>query len=164
MDAINSWIDCILATVILIGIIEIIVPEGEIRKFVFLVTGVIVSIVIATPVIKLLSDDFSLSDIFSVETMESNFYYIDTLRGTIDRQSKVLEEVFADNVVDRFNKLYMDMELSECKISFLHDSDGKIIEISEISVKCKNRVDYINLLKRRVAEICEVDFSKVRVV
>ena len=126
MEVINAWVDCILATIILIGIVEIIVPEGEIRKFVFLVTGVIASIVIATPVIKMLSNDFSLEEVFSVETVEDNFYYIDTLRSTVDRQSEILEEVFAQNVVDKFNKLYMDMELSECKISFLHDSDGKM--------------------------------------
>ena len=163
MEAINSWINCILATVILIGIVEIIVPEGEIRKFVFLVTGVIASIVIATPVIKMLSSDFSLAEVFSVDTMENNFYYIDTLRSTVDRQSEILEEVFAQNVVDKFNKLYMDMELSECKISFLHDSNGKIIEINEVVVKCERSVDDTALLKKRVAEICEVDIKKVRV-
>lgn len=162
MEAINSWINCILATVILIGIVEIIVPEGEIRKFVFLVTGVIASIVIATPVIKMVSGDFSLAEVFSVE-MEDNFYYIDTLRSTVDRQSEILEEVFAQNVVDKFNKLYMDMELSECKISFLHDSDGKIIEINEVVVNCERSVDDMALLKKRVAEICEVDIKKVRV-
>jgi len=163
MEAINSWVDCILATIILIGIVEIIVPEGEIRKFVFLVTGVIASIVISTPVIKMLSNDFSLEEVFSIEMVEDNFYYIDTLRSTVDRQSEILEEVFAQNVVDKFNKLYMDMELSECKISFSHDSDGKIIEINEVNIKCKKPVDDVALLKKRVAEICEVDIKKVRV-
>ena len=80
MEAISAWINCILATIILIGIIEIIVPEGETRKFVFLITGVITSIVIATPVIKLVSSEFSLEDVFSIDTMENNVYYIDTLR------------------------------------------------------------------------------------
>ena len=163
MEAINAWVDCILATIILIGIVEVIVPEGEVRKFVFLVTGVIASIVIATPVIKVLANDVSLEEIFSVETFEDNFYYIDTLRSTVDRQAEILEEVFASNVVDKFNKLYMDMELSECKIAFSHDSDGKIIEVNSVTVKCKRNVDDIALLKRRVAEICEVDIKKVSV-
>lgn len=163
MEAVNAWINCILATIILIGLIEIIVPEGETRKFVFLITGVIASIVIATPVIKLLSSDFSIEDIFSIDTMEDNFYYIDTLRSTVDRQSEILEEVFAGNVVERFNSIYKDMEISECKISFLHDNDGKITEIKEVDIKCKNSIDDIKLLKRRVADICEVSIEKVRV-
>jgi len=163
MEAINIWIDCILATIILIGIIEIIVPEGEIRRFVFLITGVIVTVVIATPLIKLFSSDFTLKEVFNVDIMEDNFYYVDTLRSTVDRQSEVLEEVFSENVVKRFNDTYMDMEISECKISFLHDKDGKIIEINKVHIKCKNSVDDIYLLKRRIADICEVDVEKVSV-
>lgn len=163
MEIINSWIDCILATIILIGIVEIIVPEGEIRRFVFLVTGVIASIIIATPVIKFLSNDFLLEDIFSINTIEDNFYYIDTLKSTTNRQEEILEEVFSSNVVTEFNRLYMDMELSECKISFSHDSSGKITNIYEVKVKCKRSVDDITLLKKRVAQICEVDYTKVSV-
>jgi len=163
MEAVNTWIDCILATVILIGIIEIIVPEGEMRKFVFLITGVITSIVIATPIIKMLSSDFALEDIFYVENMDNNFYYIDTLRSTVNKQTEILEEVFADNVVQRFNDTYFDMEISECKISFLHDQEGKIIDVREVAVSCKYDVDDITLLKRRIADICEVTIEKVRV-
>ncbi len=163
MEAINIWIDCILATIILIGIIEVIVPEGEIRKFVLLITGVIASAVIATPVIKVLSKDFSLKNIFDVESIDNNFYYIDTLKNAINNQSEILEEVFAGNVVEQFNSTYRDMQIDECKISFLHDKDGKIIEINEVYVKHKNSVDDIRLLKNRVADICEVSIEKVRV-
>jgi len=163
MEAVNAWIDCILATVILIGIIEVIVPEGEIRKFVFLVTGVIVSIVIAVPVIKIFSGDISIKEIFSVETVDNNFYYIDTLRNTVDRQSKILQNVFSDNVTKQFNNKYFDMKISECRITFLHDENGKIIEISEVLVRCEKTIDDIELLKRRVAELCEVSVEKVRV-
>ena len=100
---------------------------------------------------------------FAIDTLEDNFYYIDTLRSTVDRQSEVLEEVFAENVVKRFNDTYMDMEISECKISFSHDESGKIIEIRDVYVECKKSVDDISLLKKRVADICEVDVKKVRV-
>lgn len=161
MEVINSWVNCILATVILIGLVETILPEGETRRFVLLITGVITSIVIATPIFKLFSSDFSYKDVFNVE-IEENFYYIDTLRNTIDRQGEILEEVFADNVIRHFNNTYFDMELSECRISFLRDTSGKIIEVSEVIVKAKNKVDDITLLKKRVATICEVSEKKVR--
>lgn len=163
MERINSWINCILAVIILTGLVEAIVPDGETRKFVLLVMGVISSIVIATPIIKLVSGDFSVASVFDVDIPEDSFYYIDTLRSTVDRQSEILEEIFADNVVTKFNELYQDMEISECKISFLHDMDGKIIEIKEVRVKCSYSVDDISLLKKRVSDICEVSVEKVRV-
>lgn len=164
MEAINAWIECILAIVVLVGIVEIIVPDGEIKKFVFLVTGIVTSIVIAGPILKLISDDFDFNNVFSIDTFEDNFYYIDTLRNTVTEQSEILEEVFATNVVEKFNNLYIDMKISECKISFSHDTDGKITEINEVLVRSERNVDDIGLLKRRIAEICEVDVKKVRVV
>lgn len=163
METINSWVNCILATIILIGIIEIIVPDGETKKFVLLVTGVVTSIIIASPVIKWFSDDFYLEDVFSVNVAEDSFYYIDTLRSTVNRQSEILEEVFADNVVKEFNEKFLDMKISDCRISFLHDADGKIIEISEVFVICEGKIDDVILLRRRVAEICEISIDKVRV-
>jgi len=163
MEAINSWVNCILAVIILVGIIEVIVPEGETRKFVFLVTGVITAVVIATPIIKFFSGDFSLKDVFDEEIIDNNFYYTDTWRSTAKRQAEVLEEVFADNAVRRFNSMYFDMKISECKISFSHDVNGKIIEVKEVSVKCEGSVDDVRLLKQRVADVCEVEVEKVRV-
>ena len=59
MHEISSWAECILATIILVGLVEIIVPEGEMRKFVFLITGIVTSIVIATPIIKIFSKNFN---------------------------------------------------------------------------------------------------------
>jgi len=163
MEFVNAWINCILATIILMGIVELIVPEGETKKFVLLISGIITSIIIATPVIKFFSKDFSLDRVLDVNKAEDNFYYIDTLRNTVKRQGEILEEVFSDNVVREFNNTYFDMELTTCKISFLHDTDGKIIEIKEVSVKCKNSVDDVSLLKKRVSNICEVSVDKVRV-
>lgn len=163
MEAINSWINCILATIILVGIVETIVPDGDTKKFVLLVTGVIVSIVVASPILKIINSDFSIEDIFCVGNMEESFYYIDTLRGTVERQNEILEEVFSENVVDEFNSKYMDMEIEECKISFLHDEEGKIIEIKEVFVRTRSVIDDKKLLVKRVSEICEVDEEKVRV-
>jgi len=163
MEGIYAWINCILATIVLVGIVELIVPEGETKKFVLLISGIITSIIIATPVIKIFSKDFSLESVLDINIAEDNFYYIDTLRSTVKRQGEVLENVFSDNVVREFNNTYFDMELESCKISFLHDADGKIIEVKEVTVKCKNTVDDVSLLKKRVSNICEVSINKVRV-
>lgn len=164
MDFINGWVNCILSTIILIGLVETIIPEGENKKFVLLVTGVIASFVIVSPVLKLISKDFSIEDMFEVNVIEDDFFYISTLNSAVERQSEVLEEVFSENVVSKFNAVYADMELKECKIVFLHDEAGKIIEIKEVVVSCLYKVDDIALLKQRVADICEVEVEKVRVI
>lgn len=163
MEDIKNWINCILIVVVIIGIIEIIVPEGETKKFVFLITQVTVSIVIALPVLKFFKSDFSFEDIFCINYIEESSFYLDTLRSTVDRQTNMLESVYSENIVREFNLKYPDMELATCKISFIRDLDGKIIDINLIEVTSKNKIDDVNLLKSRVCVMCEVDKSKVKV-
>ena len=163
MEDIKNWVNCILIVVVIIGIIEIIVPEGETKKFVFLITQVTVSIVIALPVLKFFKSDFDFEDVFNINYIEENSFYLDTLRSTVDIQTNMLESVYSENIVKEFNLKYPDMELSTCRISFIRDLDGKIVDISLIEVSCKNKIDDVSLLKSRVSIMCEVDKSKVKV-
>ena len=55
------------------------------------------------------------------------------------------------------------MQISSCKIHFLRDDEGKIKEINLVEVSSKLRIDDKELLKKRVAEICEVSKEKVSV-
>ena len=159
----KNWVNCILIVMVIVGIIEIIVPEGETKKFVFLITQVVVSIVIALPILKVFKSDFCFENVFRIDYIEENSFYLDTLRSTVDRQTNMLETVYSQNIVKEFNLKYPDMELDTCIISFLRVLEGKIIDIDLIEVTSKNKIDNVNLLKLRVASICEVDKSKVKV-
>lgn len=163
MEAIKNWVNCILIIVIMIGVIEVIVPEGETKKFVFLITQVTVSIVIAVPVLKFFKSDFAFEDVFNIEYIEESSFYIDTLRSTVDRQTKMLESIYSDNVIKQFNLMYPDMKIKECRIDFTRDLEGKIVEINLVEVVCEEKRDDTELIKSRVARICEVDSKKVRV-
>lgn len=159
----KNWVNCILIITVMVGIIEVIVPEGETKKFVFLITRISVSIVIALPILKLVKSDFAFEDVFNIKYIEENSFYVDTLRSTVERQSSMLESVYSVNVVNTFNSTYKDMQISSCKIHFLCDDDGKIKEINLVEVSSKLRIDDKELLKKRVAELCEVSKEKVSV-
>lgn len=159
----KNWVNCILIITVMVGIIEVIVPEGETKKFVFLITRISVSIVIALPILKLVKSDFAFEDVFNIKYIEENSFYVDTLRSTVERQSSMLESVYSVNVVNTFNLTYKDMQISSCKIHFLCDDDGKIKEINLVEVSSKLRIDDKELLKKRVAELCEVSKEKVSV-
>lgn len=163
MEEIKNWVNCILIVVVIVGIIEVLVPEGETKKFVFLIMQVTVSVVIALPVLKFFKKDFSFEDVFNFEYINENNFYVDTFRGTIDRQANMLENVYSDNVVKTFNDKYPEVKLTDCIINFTRDLEGKIVEINYIEVVCEKKIDDMDLIRERVAKICEVDKEKVRV-
>lgn len=163
MEAIKNWLECIVVIIVIIGIIEVIVPEGEMKRFVLLITQITISIVIAIPILKFFKSDISIEELFNVSYIEENDFYISALKNSLDKHVNILETVYSENIIKEFNLRYHDMQISECEISFTKDINGKIIEINLIEVTSEVKVDDVNLLKSRVSKLCEVDKSKVRV-
>lgn len=163
MDMVREWVNLLIVATVLMGIIEIIVPEGETRRFVFLITQVAITVIIATPVLKFINSDFSFEDVFSMKYIEEDDFYIDTLRAAVDRQTVMLESVYSESIVNEFNSTYDDMKITGCKISFERDVDGKIINISSVEIFVDGMMDNRELLIERIAKICEVEKSRVKV-
>ena len=79
MEMIQNWSNCILLTIIISSVLEFITPEGETRKFVYLMIGIVTSILIVSPVIEVLKGDFDLETVFNLSNIEDNSYYMETL-------------------------------------------------------------------------------------
>lgn len=68
MDFFNSWLQGIIIAVIISTIIEMILPNGNSKKYIKVVLGVYVVFNIITPVAnKLINSDFELSTILNIE-------------------------------------------------------------------------------------------------
>ena len=83
MEAIKNWMECIIVVIVMIGIIEIIVSEGETKKFVLLITQITISIVIALPILKFFQSDISVDELFNVNYLEESDFYISEKDGNI---------------------------------------------------------------------------------
>jgi stage III sporulation protein AF len=127
MDFARNWSSCIMITAILITIVEMIVPEGEIKKVVILITGIIASITMATPVISFITDDFDLSQILKVEDYISDIEYSSSHNDLISSQVNMLEKEYSENILKTFNENYPNESIDSCRVTFIRNTEGKII-------------------------------------
>ena len=82
MNWISDWIQGIIIAVVIGTIIEMILPDGNCKKYVKVVIGVYILFSIISPVItKITGNEFRDSDIFDIDT------YIET--STHESQTKV---------------------------------------------------------------------------
>ena len=107
MEWVNSWIQGIIIAVIISTIIEMILPQGNCKKYIKVVIGVYILFTIVSPVItKLSGNNFSLSNIIDldeyVQASSSNTQeelelsqeeqikniYIDSLKGDMTEKIK----------------------------------------------------------------------------
>lgn len=156
MEQIIEWTNCIISVTILFTIVELVIPEGSQKKTILMITGIMTTIAIATPVIKLFSDGFEISEVFNIEEFISDSKI--STDDIFEKQVEELEKTYSEKIVDSFNQKYSDSKLDECKVFFDKDIYGKIIEIERVEVVTQASNEK---MRTRISEIAEVSEDKI---
>lgn len=159
MQYIIEWTNCIISVTILFTIVELIIPDGSQKKTILMVTGIMTTIAIATPVIELFTKDFKMSEVFNIEE-----YFVDSEVSTdeiVQKQVEQLEKTYSENILKTFNDTYPEMKIDECRVFFGKDIYGKIEKIDRLEVI--TQVDNAKM-KEKLAQIAEIDKDKIIVL
>lgn len=84
MEFISNWVKNIVYIIIFIVFLEIILPNNSMRKYVKVVAGLLVMVVILTPFTQLFNRHFNLQDVMSK-------YYVDMNQIDVKNQNHLLE-------------------------------------------------------------------------
>jgi len=94
---IRDWILNIVTLVLFIVLVEMLVPTGKMKKYVSLITGIVLVIAIISPFLEIFGSKFELTDL---QTANSNF--LD--RKEIEKDGKILEEEQMKQITDVYRK------------------------------------------------------------
>ena len=72
INLIHNWCEGIIIAIILSVIIELLVPDGNNKKYVKIVIGIYIIFVIINPILELINYDFEFGNIFNIETEETS--------------------------------------------------------------------------------------------
>lgn len=102
MEFLNSWLQGIMVAVIITTIIEMILPNGNSKKYIKVVLGVYVVFTIITPVVnQFVKSDFELSSILNIEeyTKKMEAYEVDTKNINIEEANQQnIKEIYQTNL------------------------------------------------------------------
>lgn len=131
MEFLNTWLQGIIISVVIATIVEMILPEGNNKKYVKIVLGVYVVFNIITPIInKLTQNNFEISSIINIEKYTKQFETYEVDSKNID-----IENVNKTNIKNIYiNNLKKDMK---AKI----EERGYVVE--NIKIKLEDSEDYI---------------------
>lgn len=109
IDFISSWAQGLIVAVIIATIIEILLPEGNSKKFIKIVIGVFVLFQIISPVVQALGNNRSgnLSDILQIEKYQNQLAeYENQSTNLASTNEKTTREIYLNNVkTDMTSKL-----------------------------------------------------------
>lgn len=122
MDWISNWAGGIIVAVIIGTIIEMILPEGNSKKYIKLVIGIYVLFTIVSPIItKFTGNTFEVSDVFEIDT------YIEEANKAAKSSNQVLS-----NNEDNILSVYLSGIKSDMKAKI--EEKGYVVNSIDVSI------------------------------
>ena len=156
----NFCITVIVAVIISVCA-EMLLPEGNIKKYAKLVIGLIIVIVILNPIIRLKNIDLKKHEYtFSLENIKCG------ASDLSEMQKSQVQKLFVESIVDEISKEIIknnpEIEKNKLKIKIVLDEDKKIdkIEICQIIISYPN-IQKLKKVKLAIHQICGIDQKNV---
>lgn len=157
MNYLTSWIQGIIVAVVIATIIEMILPDGNSKKYIKIVIGIYIIFNIITPIIdKFAGTEFSLDSIIDISKyeQEKSLYEIDTNKLENNNQSNV-KEIYILNlkkdikakIEDKgymVNSVYVDVEDND---EYTIKNIKLVVHKKESNKEENNQVNSINVEK-----------------
>ncbi|MEG0127563.1 stage III sporulation protein AF [Clostridium sp.] len=125
IDFFREWIMSVVTTVLFITIVELILPDNPIKKYVKIGTGLLIMIVVLTPIFKVIHNDFNVGDMMDKYTASLNNY----------------EKVDSEKAKKQFDKKTIEAFSVSFKTNIkqqIKSQTGKDYEVVSISLKNTN--------------------------
>lgn len=117
----KDWVINIVTLVLFIVLIEMLVPSGRLKKYVGLMTGVVLIIAIINPFVKVMGGKVDLTD---VQAVDSSF--LDRLE--IEKDAKFYKDEQMKQIVEVYRKkIISQIEDSARKINGVSDAKADVI-------------------------------------
>lgn len=131
MDTLRVWIISLISVTIICTVIEKFAPDGSLSKYVKLACGLVVTVVIAGPVIKFLSGDFNIEELAWKD-------YITVSEGEMKDRISRLEEKDSKQLLE----VYRQSLVSDIKARYEGEKEFMISEVDAVLQEDSKSADY----------------------
>lgn len=133
-EFIKEWIINIIVLVLFIVLVEMIIPSGKTRKYINLVTGFILIIVIVNPIIKQFKNGISLESFQLADSAQLQKMEIEHDSSLYNKeQMKQITEVYRQKVIKQLEKSAKETEgVADAKADVIINEDYNSDNFGEI--------------------------------
>lgn len=121
MEIIRQWIITILSVIIFITFLEILLPNSKHRRYINVIVGLLIMLVILKPITGLIQQQFSISDgiiqssnQLEMMTMQNHYKNVDytNKENVIKLYKQQVKEQMLDRLVNQWGHRVHDLEIS----------------------------------------------------
>ena len=143
LEFLSEWVEGIAIAVIIASIFEMILPKGNIKKYVKMILGVYVIFSIISPFVD-------SNALYSFDIDETIDEYTENISNSLDStessSNNDLNEMYVSSFEDEIIELIetQGYEVSECNVDAILDSDDEDAGIKEIYIKLESKTNIDN--------------------
>lgn len=100
---IREWLKDIVVLFVIISLVELIIPKGNMKRYVDFIIGIVIVFTVISPFTKLINFDINFDN--EIEAFSNN---IVTKEGVIEKQNKQIEDLFKNNLASEIKKIVAD--------------------------------------------------------
>ena len=139
MEHLSLWVKSIIIAVVVCGIIEMILPKGNNKKYIKVVIGIYIVFVIVNPVLSMFSDkSISIDNIIDKYEKKINTYNVNRITfDTNEYISKTCKEKIKEDIKSFVNEKGYSVDLID--VDIVLSKDEKYAEISNILIRINKK-------------------------
>lgn len=131
----SNWLKDVAVLFILISIAELVMPKGNMKKYINMIIGLLIIFTIVNPLAKLLKVDFDLSKLVFNYSRE-NYTNSNSQLSIYEEQEKQVEKLYKEKIYKDINDLLIEeteYQVQDMKISLVDNSE-QFGEIQDMSI------------------------------
>ncbi|MGD7051649.1 MULTISPECIES: stage III sporulation protein AF [Bacillaceae] len=136
MSYLTEWITSIILFILLATVVEMLLPSSSMQKYTKLVIGLLLIVVILTPILKLLSTD--MDELFAKMTTHSSYTSKENTENLIEMKKKEIQASHAAYILNKAAVLMKEDVEEE-----LRESYGVTVKDIQIVVKNEDQLTEI---------------------
>lgn len=157
MSGISAWIMSVAGISVLSVLVDLIMPNGQTKKYIKGIFAFVIILVIISPLPSLINKRFSIDDIFQEEISIQNEYIYEINR-------KKIEKIEKDILKDLENEGVRNLELNINANIFTYDLQIDTIFVDLSQVVINENLQHINineLIKSSILKFVSIDCEKI---
>lgn len=167
MDFLNTWLQGIIISVIIVTIIEMILPNGNSKKYIKLVLGVYVVFNIVTPIVnKLSNNNFELSSIINIDKYTEKMQTYEASSQNInmtDANEETIKQLYISNLEKDMKSKLEEKNYVINNIN-IEVEDDKEYTIKNVTIYIeKNKEDSISENENNSIHINEIENINIQI-
>lgn len=159
IEFVKNWIINIVVTIFFIAFIEILLPNSNMKKYINMILGLLIIIVLINPIIKFMNNDINIDREVFYNLQSYNTFKVERETKYIETQNQQIIEVYKEKIereISEFVRDDIDYSVLDVNVSINEDIEtedfGKILDI-KVYLGTKNN----NNLNQKSIKINEIE-------